>query len=271
LNLNEIKQVADYVRSLIGATPETAVILGSGLGGFTDRMEERIEISYKDIPHFPVSSAKGHMGKLIAGKLNGKHLLAFSGRFHYYEGYPMDKTAIPSVVSKLLGCKRIIITNAAGGINENYHPGDLMLITDHIKLCAENPLRGLCEDELGSTFIDMTTAYSNELMQAAKAAAHGLGLTLRKGVYAYMSGPCYETPAEIKMLKTLGADAVGMSTVPEVIMARYCGLEVLGISCITNMAAGISKTKLSHEEVLETGSRINDTFISLITAIIDRI
>lgn len=271
LKYNEIKQAADYISNAITIIPEIAVVLGSGLGGFTDVIEDKVEVSYKDIPNFPVSSAKGHDGKIVAGKINGKFILVFSGRIHYYEGYYMDKVALPSLVAKLLGCNKMIITNAAGGINDDFLPGDLMLIKDHIKLCAENPLIGNESSELGTTFIDMTNAYSKDFREVAKDVAYGLGLNLHEGVYAYMSGPCYETPAEIKMLKTLGADAVGMSTVPEVIMARYCGLDVLGISCITNLAAGISKTKLTHEEVLETGERINDTFISLISNIIDRI
>lgn len=271
MKYDEIKQAADYISNAIRIIPKIAVVLGSGLDGFTDAIEDKMELSYKDIPYFPASSAKGHEGKIVAGKLNGKYLLVFSGRFHYYEGYSMDQAALPSVIAKLLGCEKMIITNAAGGINDMFSPGDLMLIKDHIKLCAENPLIGNENSDFGTTFIDMTTAYSADLREIANDAAYGLCINLHEGVYAYMSGPCYETPAEIKMLKTIGADAVGMSTVPEVIMARYCGIEVLGISCITNLAAGISKAKLSHEEVLQTGRMINDAFVSLISNIIDRI
>lgn len=271
MKYTEIEQAADYIRNAIRITPKIAVILGSGLGGFADSIEEQTVIEYSEIPNFPVSSAKGHDGKIVFGKLKGKYILAFSGRVHYYEGYSMDKVAFPSAVAKLLGCEKMIITNAAGGINEEYAPGELMLIKDHIKLCAENPLRGNIHKQLGTAFCDMSSAYNKTLREIAKDAAYGLGLTLHEGIYAYMSGPCYETPAEVRMLRLLGADAVGMSTVPEVIMAISCGMDVLGVSYITNMASGISGVKLSHDEVLEAGKYINSDFSALITNIIDRI
>ncbi len=271
MKYTEIVQAADFIRDAVRITPKIAVILGSGLGGFTECVEDQIVVPYDEIPNFPTSSAEGHEGKIVLGKLKGKYILVFSGRVHFYEGYSMDKVAFPSAVAKLLGCEKIIVTNAAGAINEDYAPGELMLIKDHIKLCAENPLRGNCHRQLGTTFCDMSCAYNKNLREVAKDAAYGLGLTLHEGIYAYMSGPCYETPAEIRMLKVLGADAVGMSTVPEVIMAISCGMDVLGVSYITNMASGISGVKLSHSEVLEAGKYINNTFAELITSIIDRI
>ncbi|MDD4689693.1 MAG: purine-nucleoside phosphorylase [Eubacteriales bacterium] len=271
MKYSDIEMAVDYIRGKIRISPKIAIILGSGLGSFADHIEEQTIVPYNEIPNFPSSSVEGHVGKIIFGKLQGKYIIAFSGRVHYYEGYSMDKLAMPSVVAKLLGCEKIIITNAAGGINEEFSPGELMLIKDHIKLCPDNPMRGSNYREFGSIFKDMSNVYTKSLREIAKDEAYGLDLTLHEGVYAYMTGPCYETPAEIRMLKLLGADAVGMSTVPEAIMAVNCGLDVLGISYITNMATGISGVSLSHSEVLEAGKYINKAFTTLVTNIIDRL
>ena len=205
---------------------------------------------------------------LVSGTLNGKRVLAMKGRFHYYEGYNMEEVVFPIRVMKLLGINNLLITNAAGGVNRKFEQWDLMLINDHIKFSQESPLRGKNIDELGPRFNDMSCAYSNDLRQMAKRVAHSLGISVKEGVYAFMSGPSYETPAEIKMLQVLGADAVGMSTVPEVIAASHAGINVLGISCISNMAAGILDTPLSHDEVIETTARIRDKFIVLVKNII---
>lgn len=271
MKISEIKLAADYIIDKIRISPKIAIILGSGLNTLSGHAENPVEIPYSDIPGFPVSTAPGHDGKLVFGKIKDKYVIMMSGRFHFYEGYSMEKIAFPIAVLKMLGTEKLIVTNAAGGINKTFSPGELMIITDHIKLCAENPLRGKHIPELGDRFSDMTYAYSPKLRELATEAAYGMGLNIHEGVYAYMSGPCYETPAEIRALSILGADAVGMSTVPEVIMAVNCGIEVLGISCISNMAAGILDRKLTHQEVLEAGEAVRDSFTSLINNIISKL
>ena len=271
MNISMVKEAANYISGIIETAPEVAVILGSGLSGLVDQVESPVEIPYSDIPHFAISTVSGHQSKLVYGKMRGKRVLLLAGRFHYYEGYTMQEQAFPVSVIKLLGCETLIVTNAAGGVNKDYAPGDLMIISDHIKLCAENPLRGAHIPELGDRFSDMTYAYSPKLRELAREVGHGLGVDLREGVYAYMSGPCYETPAEIRMLTALGADAVGMSTVAEVIMAVNCGMNVLGISCISNMAAGILDQKLSHQEVIDVGLAVRERFTALICGVINRI
>lgn len=271
MDITMIQEAVNYIMEKIRITPKIAIILGSGLGDLTEQVEAPIEIPYGDIPHFPISTVPGHKGKLVFGKLQGKYVLLMAGRFHFYEGYSMQEIAFPVAVISQLQCSTLIVTNAAGGINTMFEPGDLMLISDHIKLCAENPLRGAHIPELGNRFTDMSYAYNPKLREIAKEISYGMGLNLHEGVYGYMTGPCFETPAEIKALGILGADAVGMSTVPEVIMAINCGMDVLGISCISNMAAGILDQKLSHQEVLEAGIAVKESFTTLINNIITRI
>ncbi len=262
---------ADFISQYLKKTPETAVVLGSGLGGLADALKDAVQIPYGDIPHFPVSTVPGHDGQLIAGELSGKYILAMKGRFHYYEGYSMKEITYPVRVMQLLGVKNLIATNAAGGVNTAFSPGDLMLISDHIKLIYDSPLRGANDDRLGERFSDMSGAYSARLRKLAKAAAEQSGIDVKEGVYFYMAGPSFETPAEIRAIRALGADAVGMSTVPEVIAAAHAKMEVLGISCISNMAAGILPQPLTHAEVLKTGERVGKSFIGLLKAVIEKI
>ena len=249
---------------------ETAVVLGSGLGDYAEEFEDTKEISYRDIPHFPVSTAPGHAGKLISGTKAGKRVLIMSGRLHMYEGFPLEQIVFPIRVLKLMGVKNLILTNAAGGVNESFRPGDLMLITDYINLTGRSPLTGPNESMFGPRFPDMSSAFSRELRQAALESAGEIHLDLRQGVYCWMPGPCYETPAEIRMIRMLGADAVGMSTVPDAMAAVHAGMNVLGISCITNMAAGILNQAITHQEVLEVGRKVQTTFRALLDKIIER-
>jgi len=250
--------------------PQIGMVLGSGLGILADEIEDAVEVNYSEIPNFPVSTVEGHDGKLIIGKLKNKYVMAMKGRFHYYEGYNMDVVSMPIRVMKLLGINNLLVTNAAGGINKDYEPGDLMIIKDHIKFFSDSPLRGKNMDEFGPRFNDMSNVYTEELRELAKEIAYGLDMNIREGVYAFMPGPSYETPAEIRMLSILGADAVGMSTVPEVIVAAHSGMKVLGISCITNMAAGILNQPLSHQEVMETAERVKESFGILVRTIIEK-
>ena len=269
--LNE-RQSAEYIQErLDGRAPELAVVLGSGLGGLADSLQDAVTIPYAEIEHFPLSTVPGHAGELVCGTLGGKPVLAMKGRFHFYEGYSMREVTYPVRVMKLLGVQKLILTNASGGVNIAYQPGDLMLIRDHIKFFDDSPLRGKNDGELGVRFPDMSCAYSEEMRAQAKAAAGELGLTLREGVYFYMPGPSFETPAEIRAIRTLGGDAVGMSTVPEAISALHAGMEVLGISCISNMAAGILPQPLTHDEVIETGARVAEKFVALLRAVIEKI
>ena len=266
--MKRLNKTVDDLKGKIGAVPEIAIILGSGLGQLADQIEDKLEIPYEEIPEFPRTTVAGHEGKLIAGKLGGRHVAAMKGRFHYYEGNDMDTVVYPIRVFKLMGIRSIIVTNAAGGVNTGFAPGDLMLITDHISLYGENPLRGENLDELGPRFPDMTMAYDRVLQREALDSAKKLGIDLKSGVYAYCKGPSYESPAEIRALRILGVDAVGMSTVPEVITARHMGMRVLGISCITNMAAGILDQPLNHKEVMETGKLVEKKFSALVGDIV---
>jgi len=259
--------IAAFLRSKISEIPDTAVVLGSGLGAFGEAIERVAEIKYEDIPGFPISTVPGHAGKLIFGYVEGKYVVAMQGRFHRYEGYDMNDVTLYVCVFSLLGIKNLILTNAAGAINRSFHPGDLMLINDHISLFCESPLFGKNEEEFGERFFPMNYAYNPDLQQLALAASAECGVPLQQGVYCYTKGPMFETPAEIRALRTLGADACGMSTVPEVIVANHCGLRVLGISCMTNMAAGILKEPLSHKEVLETGKAVEQKFKLLLNTI----
>ncbi len=244
------------------------LVLGSGLGDLAEEIKNPVIINYKDIPHFPVSTVAGHAGRLVIGELEGRNVLCMQGRFHFYEGYEMDQVVFPIQVMKMLGVQRLILTNAAGCVNTSWKPGTLMLINDHIKLAPQSPMRGRNEDELGLRFFDMSRAYDPELIKVAKVQAEKLGIPVTEGVYMFFSGPNFETPAEIRAARVLGADAVGMSTVPEVIAAAHCGLRTLGISCMTNMAAGILDQPLGHTEVLETGLRVKGQFSALIRAIV---
>ncbi|MGN7164622.1 purine-nucleoside phosphorylase [Paenibacillus cellulositrophicus] len=266
--LKQIQEAAAFIQSKGGVQPEVGLILGSGLGILADLIQDGISIAYEDIPHFPVSTVEGHAGELLLGTIEGRNVVLMKGRFHMYEGYGPEVTAFPVRVMKELGVKSLLVTNAAGGINTAFEPGDLMVLTDHLNLTGRNPLIGANDPALGVRFPDMSEAYSRRLRQLLKDTAASKNIPIREGVYAGLLGPTYETPAEIRMLRTLGADAVGMSTVSETIVARHAGLEVLGISCISNMAAGILDQPLSHEEVMETTERVREKFLGLVLAVI---
>ncbi len=267
--MENLAQSAAYIQSrLDGRNIELAIVLGSGLGDLGEEVKNPVIIDYKDIPHFPVSTVQGHKGRLIIGELEGRGVMCMQGRFHFYEGYSMEECVYPIRTMYLLGIKSLILTNAAGCVNKNWNVGDLMLITDHIKLCSESPCRGANNDELGPRFFDMTRTYSASLQSVARDAAKKNGITLREGVYMFMSGPNFETPAEIRFARTAGADACGMSTVPEAIAASQMGFNTMGISCMTNMAAGILDQPLNHQEVLETGRIVKEKFTSLVKTII---
>lgn len=259
------------IRARITVEPRIAVVLGSGLGGFADDFEEAVSIPYEDIPGFMRSTAQGHAGQLIAGKVDTVPIVAMKGRMHYYEGYSLEEVTFPMRTFKLLGIKTVILTNAAGGINVELQQGALMVLSDHLNLMGTNPLRGPNDERFGPRFPDMSTVYSPELQELVVEEARAIGVEVRRGIYGALSGPSYETPAEILMLRNLGADAVGMSTVPEAIVARHMGLEVLGISCITNMAAGLSDAPINHEEVMATGDRVRGTFTELLRKVVSAI
>ena len=259
------------IRSRISVEPRIAVVLGSGLGGFADDFEEPVSIPYEEIPGFMRSTAQGHAGRLVVGKVDSVPVLAMQGRVHYYEGYSLEEVTFPVRTFGLLGVKTLVLTNAAGGINVQLTQGALMVISDHLNLMGVNPLRGPNDERFGPRFPDMSTVYSPELQELVVEEAKAINVEVRRGIYGGLSGPSYETPAEIHLLRNLGADAVGMSTVPEAIVARHMGLEVLGISCITNMAAGISDEPINHEEVMATGDRVRETFTELLQRVISAI
>lgn len=267
----KIVETKDFIESQISIKPEIGMILGSGLGPVADEIEAEKILDYREIPHFPTSTVIGHRGKLVLGKLAGKYVVAMQGRFHYYEGYSMEVITFPVRVIQLLGVKKLVITNAAGGLSKDFSVGDLMLINDHINFFGDNPLIGPNDERLGERFPDMTYAYDPELREKAKKIAQGKDIGLQEGVYMGVSGPTYETPAEIKMADTLGADAVGMSTVPEVIVANHGGIKVLGISCITNAAAGLAGKALDHKEVIEVTEKVSEKFSSLVKEIVNEI
>ena len=254
----KVKESAQFIESRTALRPTIGIILGSGLGSLVDIMEERTVIPYKEIPNFPQSHVEGHAGNLVIGRIGQEIIAAMQGRFHYYEGFTMKEVTYPIYVMKLLGIENLIVTNACGGINRDFAPGDLMLLTDYINMLGNNSLIGENDERFGVRFPDMSEAYSRELMQKAERTAERLGLSYQKGVYAIFSGPCYETAAEIRAYERLGADAIGMSTVPETIAADYLGMKVLGIACITNMATGIAKTKHSHEEVMRIANESSE-------------
>jgi purine-nucleoside phosphorylase len=264
----QIQEAARFIAEKTPVKPKIGLILGSGLGVLAEEIEGAARIPYGEIPHFPVSTVEGHAGELVIGTLEGRPVVVMSGRFHLYEGHEPAKVAFPIRVMKEIGVETILVTNAAGGVNESFEPGDLMIIRDHINLMFLNPLIGPNDDELGPRFPDMSAAYDPELRVIARKVADAEGIRVREGVYAAVLGPSYETPAEIRMIRKIGGDAVGMSTVPEVLVARHAGIRVLGISCISNMAAGILPQPLSHEEVMETANRVKDTFIRLVKGII---
>jgi purine-nucleoside phosphorylase len=265
------EQAARTIRSRTELKPQLALILGSGLGGFADEFVEAVAIPYGEIPGFATSTAEGHAGRLVVGKVGTVPVIAMQGRVHFYEGYSLEEVTFPIRVFKLLGVKRLLLTNAAGGIDIELNQGALMVISDHLNLMGVNPLRGPNDERFGPRFPDLSEAYSRKLQEQAVAEARKLGIDLRRGIYAALAGPSYETPAEIHMLRALGADAVGMSTVPETIVARHMGIDVLGISCITNMAAGISDEPINHAEVMDTGRRVRETFTKLLRGIISRL
>ncbi len=250
----QVMQSVEYVRKQTKLQPTVAVVLGSGLGALADNLQDKVVIHYADIPHFPVSNVKGHSGNLVIGKTGNTVVAMMQGRFHYYEGYGMAKITYPVYVLKMLGVKDFVVTNACGGINRQLNVGDLMLITDYINLLGLNPLIGDNDERFGVRFPDMSEAYNKVLCDKARKCADKLGIAYKEGVYALFNGPCFETAAEIRAYERLGADAVGMSTVPETIVANYLGMRVLGISCITNMATGISTVKHSHEEVVRVAN-----------------
>jgi purine-nucleoside phosphorylase len=284
MNYEKAQEAADFIRSKYEKDIKVALVLGSGLGAFGEEVENAVKIPYEEIPHFARSTVQGHAGQLILGEVGGVSVAVQQGRFHYYEGYEMSQVTFPVRVFGLLGVKSLILTNAAGSVDTDFKQGTLMLIRDHINLMGVNPLRGKNDDRFGARFPDMTEVYALDYQEIALAEAASMANTksggreagknqriLRRGVYCGLSGPTYETPAEIRMLRLLGADAVGMSTVPESIAANQMGIKVLGISCITNMAAGISDEPIHHEEVMETGARVAATFKELLMRIIPKL
>ena len=265
------QSAADYIRTATDLKPHIGIILGSGLGNFANHVRGATRIPYTEIPHFPRSTVEGHSGHLVLGVIAGIPVAVMQGRVHAYEGYPLSEVTFPTRVLGLIGCKTLIVTNAAGGINLNYSEGALVALRDHINLQGTNPLIGPNDERFGPRFPDMTQAYDLEFRRFVAESGRNLSLNLQEGVYLALAGPNYETPGEIHSFRTLGADLVGMSTVPEVLAARHSGIRVLGISCVTNMAAGITGKTLSAEEVFETGARVKHQFIALLRAIIPRI
>ncbi len=269
--MKEIRQAVEFLSGRTALRPRLAVVLGSGLGGFAAELSDRLEIPYAEIPHWPAATAEGHAGRLIFGRLDGLELAVMAGRAHLYEGYRPDQVVFGVRVLGRLGVRVLVLTNAAGGINPAFARGALVLISDHINLQGSNPLVGPNAEALGPRFPDMTEAYPADLRRTAQAVAAELGIALGEGVYAGVLGPSYETPAEIRYLRAIGADLVGMSTVPEVIAANHMGLRVLALSCVTNPAAGLAPGRLSHQEVLETGERVRGTLVRLLKALLPRL
>ena len=269
--LDRLDEAAAAIAARCGAPPDVAIVLGSGLGDFADGLANAVTMPYDTLPHWPQSRVVGHAGKLVVGSVAGKRVAALSGRVHVYEGHPMATVVFAVRVMARLGVPRLILTNAAGGINTDFGQGALMIMDDHINLMGSNPLIGPNDDRLGPRFPDMSEVYSRRLRGLAAAAAGAAGIAVRHGVYVAVHGPSYETPAEIRAFRAIGADAVGMSTAPEAIAARHMGVEVLGISCITNMAAGVLDQPLVHDEVMETARRVKGSFIALLEGVIERL
>jgi purine-nucleoside phosphorylase len=268
---SRVENAVRSIRSRSEVDAKVAVVLGSGLGAFAEDFEQSVSLPYREIPGFVSSTAEGHVGRLVIGKVKGVPVLAMQGRVHYYEGYTLEEVTFPIRTFHLLGIKTLILTNAAGGIDVQLTQGALMVISDHLNLMGVNPLRGRNDERFGPRFPDMSEVYTRELQELATEEARELDITVRRGIYAALAGPSYETPAEIHMLRAFGADAVGMSTVPEAIVARHMGMKVLGISCITNMAAGISETPIHHEEVMETGQKVREKFTELLRRVIAKL
>lgn len=264
----KIMSAAEYIRKQVAMQPEIGLVLGSGLGDFADTLEEAVRIPYAEIPNFPVPSIPGHCGALVFGRKCGRDVVVMQGRIHYYEGLPQQEITLPIRVLAALGVKTVVLTNACGGVNLSFTPGDLMLISDHINFSGANPLIGPNLEAFGPRFPDMSDLYTASLRAAIREKAEAAGIPLQEGVYAMYCGPNYETPAEIRMFRTLGADTVGMSTVPEALVAGHCGMQVVGVSCVTNMAAGVLPVKLSHAEVTETANRVSEKFRKLIDLIL---
>ena len=268
MTYEQMLEAKAYIELRIKKIPKIGVVLGSGLGNLVNQMKNLIEIPFTDIPHFKQPKAVGHSGILALGDLNGVYVAALKGRYHYYEGHSLSEVTFPIRVLKLLGAETLIITNSCGAVNTSFKPGELMVINDHLNLVGKNPLIGDNIDEFGPRFPDASEIYSKRLISIAHEKAKELNIHLNDGVYAWWSGPSYETPAEIKMIRTLGADAVGMSTVPEALVAAHMGMEVLGLSCLTNMASGILNQKLSHQEVIDVADEVSESFSKLMTKII---
>jgi purine-nucleoside phosphorylase len=266
-----VEAAAAHIRGGCGTLPDTAIVLGSGLGDFADQLRDAIATPYSEVPHWPAPTVVGHSGRLVIGTIGRRRVAAMAGRAHYYEGHDLGTVVFPIRVMGRLGVKQLILTNAAGGINTAFTQGALMIIDDHINLLGSNPLVGANDERFGLRFPDMSEVYSPRLRAIADASAQAAGVPVKHGVYVATPGPSYETPAEIRFFRTIGADAVGMSTVPEAIAARHMGIEVLGISCITNMAAGVLPGHLDHHEVLETTTRVRGSFIALLEAILGRL
>ncbi|HXW05392.1 MAG TPA: purine-nucleoside phosphorylase [Vicinamibacterales bacterium] len=266
-----VQEAARWIRERVPSVPEVGIVLGSGLGDFTTVLRDSATFPYAEIPHWPASAVVGHAGALVVGTHHGRPVAALSGRAHFYEGHPLRTVTFATRVLGVLGVRTLIVTNAAGGINLDFTPGTLMLIDDHINLMGSNPLVGANEERFGPRFPDMTEVYSKRLRGIAREAGRAAGVPLASGVYVALHGPSYETPAEIRFLRTIGADAVGMSTVPEAIVARHMGVEVLGISCITNAAAGVLPQPLVHDEVMEVARRVRASFAGLLEGILERL
>lgn len=270
-SFEQASEAAAHILSKTELRPSIAIVLGSGLGGFADQLENPIYIPFADIPHFPQSTVPGHSGRLVLGALQGIPIAVMQGRVHAYEGYTPQQVTFPVRVLGRMGVKTLLLTNAAGGIRETLHQGQLVLLSDHINFTGHNPVAGSNDDRFGPRFFDMSEAYSKKLRALAKEAASEEGYVLEEGVYLSLLGPSFETPAEIRAFRTIGADLVGMSTVQETIVARHMGLDVLGISCVTNMAAGIQAQPLNHEEVMETGKRVEATLAALLTRLLPKL
>ncbi len=265
------QRAAQFIRSRINIQPSIAIILGSGLGAFADELTDGAAIGYDEIPGFAHATVEGHAGRLVIGKTGDVAVAAMQGRFHFYEGYSLEEVTFPIRVLKLLGVNTLMLTNAAGSLNTELTPGSLMVISDHINLMGVNPLIGPNDERFGVRFPDLSFAYDPDLQKLVIDEANGLGLSLRRGIYASLTGPSYETPAEIHMVRTLGADAVGMSTVPEAIIARHMDMRVIGISCITNLAAGVSSRPIDHSQVMEIGERVRGQFTELLRRVIAKL
>ena len=265
------EKAARLIRSRTSAEVSVAIVLGSGLGAFAEELTEATEIGYDEIPGFARTTVEGHTGQLVIGRAGEVMVAAMQGRFHFYEGYSLEEVTFPIRVLKLLGVRTVVLTHAAGSLNVEFTPGSLMVITDHMNLLGDNPLRGDNDERFGPRFPDLSTVYSPELQSIVIQAGSAMGIELRRGIYAALSGPSYETPAEIHMVRTLGADAVGMSTVPEAIVARHMGMNVVGISCITNLAAGVSNRPIDHSQVMAIGERVRGTFTELLRRIVPRL